>query len=241
MRSRSIVPATLTRLDARSASEKHLEAVKHLEAIKQAQQQHVGRRSQSQVAPKPMYLPAEELICPTCKRPYHMNERLPYELSCKSSHTLCDCCIDELERDIQFVRARTAVQRTSAVVESGDFDRRVSIRLFASAGRVVVACPVCAELVTEETGFTLSAPHLAALEEAERERKRRSEEEAIRKQQADIAAAIENAAASVRHKNSSRLRIENATARSLGTTSRRLWPERKGVMSSRRIVYNFRS
>ena len=196
-----------------------------------AQQPHVGRRNQAQVAPQPVYLPDEALICPSCQRPYHMGERLPYELSCKSSHTLCDCCIDELKRDIQYVRARTAVQRTSAGLEHG-LHRRVTIRLFASAGRVVVACPLCSELVNEETGFTLSAPHMSSLEEAERERERRRKEEAIRKQQAAVSAAIENAAASTRHKNSTRLRIENATARSLGTTSRRLWPARK---------YNFRS
>ena len=133
MRNRSVVPATLTRADARGASEKHLEA------IKQAQQPHIGRRNQAQVAPQPVYLPDEELICPSCHRPYDMNERLPYELSCKSSHTLCDCCIDDLKRDMQYVRARTAVQRTSAGLEHG-FHRPVTIRLFASSGRVVVAC-----------------------------------------------------------------------------------------------------
>ena len=228
MRSRSVVPATLTRADARGASEKlgSREQVDQAgRLIKQAEQQHFIRR-QSQVAPTPVYLPNEELVCPSCQRPYNMNERLPHELNCKSAHTLCGYCIDELERDIQYVRVRTAMHRTSAVMESGELDRRVSIRLFASSGRVVVACPLCSELVAEETGFTVSAPHLVALEDAERERNQRSEEEAIRKRQADIATSIENAAASVRHKNSSRLRIENAMMRSLDATSRRLWPER---------------
>merc|ERR1719272_1358205 len=76
MRSRSVVPATLTRVDARGASEKlgSREQVDQAgRLIKQAEQQHFIRR-QSQVAPTPVYLPNEELVCPSCQRPYNMNE-----------------------------------------------------------------------------------------------------------------------------------------------------------------------